>query len=204
MRMNLKNIFFIVFTILSLSAKGQADNIMQYLDDGNMTKATDILLFDVSQLAKSNFMILFEHRFTDGISLQAGAGLLLYEQYKPLISPIFRPNPLCPDLNNGISLCLKPILLQSGFNSLFVALPFKYQLHPGQAAVSDVGLTVGRRWHKKRHFCYEIECGISILNEKSMDGKSYVYDKSITEDWGDVETGTRILFPLSFKIGYVF
>lgn len=204
MKIKLKNLLFVVFITLSLSAKGQADNILQYLDDGNMTKATDILFFDVSQLVRSNIMVLYEHRFNDVVSLQGGVGLLLYNQYKPLIDPAFRPDPLNPDLNNGISFCLKPLALSSGFNSFFVALPIKYQLHPGQAGASEIGLSGGRRWHLKRHFTFELEGGISIVKEKSFDGKSYIYDKSITEDWGDVNTGGRILFPLSFKIGYVF
>lgn len=181
----------------------QMNNINQFLDDGGRTEATDIVKTDFSEILQGNIPIIWEHKFTDYFALQGGIGLLTHSFSKPLIRPLTTVTSLYPDLKGGFSLYVQPLYYLSGFESYHVGLPIRYRRHGSQASSFEFTVGLGKQWFFGRHFSLDFESGIGMNYEYSLDGKSYIYNTDIfIKDIGG-KFRSRIVVPISFKLGYV-
>lgn len=194
----------ILFLFFSISTAGfsQTNNIEQFLDDGGRTASTDIIKTDVSEILQANIPIIWEHRFTNNIALQAGIGLLTHSFARPLITPFNSDGPLYAGLKGGYSLYFQPVYYLDGFESFHVGASFRIRNHSTQASSFEWGIAFGKQWFIGRHISFDIETGVGLNFEKSIDGTSYIYIKDIT-DSNMTDFNSRFVVPLSFKIGYV-
>ncbi|MDP4271369.1 MAG: hypothetical protein Q8909_14800 [Bacteroidota bacterium] len=187
-----------------IPAFSQLNNIEQYLDDGGRTATKNIIKTDFTQMLLANIPVIFEHRFNNNLSLQGGVGLLTQNFFHPVIKPIFATDPLYSELKGGYSLYVEPLFYGNGFESLHIGIPLRYRRHGDQVESYEFNIALGYQWFKGRHLSYDIEIGAGFNLEYSLDGVSYIYnsnviDKSLANDFRQ-----RLVFPVSFKAGYVF
>lgn len=181
----------------------QTTGIKQYLDDGGRTEANTIIKTDISQILDANIPLILERKFGKFIAVQAGAGLLTHNFFKPIIKPIIKNADLYPGLGGGYSLYLQPLIYFGGFESLHFGIPLKFRKHGSQVKTFEWNVVLGYQWFLNRHLALDLEAGVGVNYETSIDGVSYVYnDDIINKSLGD-GFKSRIKFPLALKIGYV-
>jgi len=192
-----------LFLLGNLFCYSQMNNINQFLDDGGRTEATDIIKTDFSEILQANIPIIWEHKFTKYFALQGGVGLLTNSFLKPIIRPLATTSSLDPHLEGGFSLYVQPVYYCNGFESLHVGLPISYRLYGSQASSLEVTFGIGKQWFFGRHFALDLETGIGMNYEYSLDGKNYIYNTDIfLKDIGN-QFRSRIVVPISIKLGYV-
>ncbi|MDD4991323.1 MAG: hypothetical protein PHR83_03730 [Paludibacter sp.] len=198
----MKKVLFILFLFFTVNCFSQTKNIEQYLDDGGRTASSDIIKMDISQFFLANIPLIWEHRFGEHFSLQSGVGLLTHSSFRPLITPLFAQDPLYAQLMGGYSLFLQPTYYSDGFESFHIGVSIKYRKHGNQVSSHEYSFNFGKQWFLGRHLSVDLETGLGLNYERSLDGTSYIYIKDITNN--DM-TGfnSRIVFPISLKIGYV-
>ena len=179
------------------------NNINKFLDDGGRTEATDIIKTDFSEILQANLPIIWEHKFTTYFALQGGVGLLTHSFFKPLIRPLATTTSLNPDLKGGYSLYFQPVYYSNGFESFHIGLPVRYRRHGSQASSFEVIIGIGKQWFLGRHVALDLETGVGMNYEYSLDGKSYIYNTDIfIKNLGN-QFRSRIVVPISIKLGYV-
>jgi len=199
----LKTNLLALFLFGNILCYSQMNNINQFLDDGGRTEATDIIKTDFSEILQANIPIIWEHKFTKFFALQGGVGLLTHSFLKPLIRPLATTTSLYPELEGGYSLYVQPVYYYDGFESLHVGIPVRYRHHGSQASSFEVTMGIGKQWFFGRHFALDLETGIGLNFEYSLDGKSYIYNTDIfIKDIGN-QFRSRIVIPISIKLGYV-
>jgi hypothetical protein len=181
----------------------QMNNINKFLDDGGRTEATDIIKTDFSEILQANVPVIWEHKFTKYFAMQGGVGLLTHSFLKPLIRPLATTTSLNPDLKGGFSLYFQPVLYSNGFESYHIGLPVRYRQHGSQASSFEVTIGIGKQWFLGRHFALDLETGVGMNYEYSLDGKSYIYNTDIfIKNLGN-QFRSRVVVPISIKLGYV-
>lgn len=196
-----KRILYLLL-VSSVTVFSQVNNIDQYLDDGGRTAAGNIIKTDVSQMLQANIPLIFEHRFNNIISLQGGFGLLTNDFFRPVLSPVFASNPLYSKLKGGYSLYVQPLFYANGFESFYVGIPFRYRRHSTQAESYEFNIALGYQWFKGRHLSFDLSVGGGFNLEYSLDGVSYIYYAKATSPNAN-DFRRRLIFPISFKVGYV-
>jgi len=198
----MKKVVFYLLLLCSISVFSQVNNIEKYLDDGGRTAANNIIKTDVSQMLQANIPLIFEHRFNNNFSLQGGFGLLTHDFFRPVLNPIFASDPLYSQLKGGYSLFIQPVCYLDGFESFYIGIPFRYRRHSTQAKSYEFNIALGYQWIKGRHLSLDLSVGGGFNLEYSLDGVSYIYyAKGISTNANDFRQ--RLVFPISFKVGYV-
>jgi len=194
-----------LFLINALVSFSQVSNISTYLDDGGRTEASDIIKSDFSEIIQANIPIIWEHKFHSGFALQGGIGLLVNHLYKPIIKPVFASADFKSDLQSGFSLYLQPLYYYTGFESLHVGIPIHFKQYGNMASSFEFNLGIGKQWLLSRHLAVDIETGVGMNFEYSLDKKSYIYNLDIIDPHPDIANSfrSRIIFPISIKVGYV-
>jgi hypothetical protein len=197
----------IVFTLLFISLLNfaQQKSISELMDDGGRSTSKDIIKTDLSEFLKANIPIIWEHRFNDNLGFQAGVGLLTNGFFQPVIRPgnTFDDYTYNEQLKNGFSLQLTPMFFYDGFESTRFGFPFKYHSFPGQVVSYEVDVAFGKQWFLTRNIAVSVDLALGLNYEKTLDGKSFIFDNSITNADIFGGEGLRLVFPLSVKIGYV-
>jgi hypothetical protein len=179
------------------------NKINQFLDDGSRTEATDIIKTDFSEILQANIPIIWEHKFTEYFALQGGIGLITNSFFKPLIRPLSTIASLDPNLKGGFSLYVQPVYYMSGFESYHIGLPMRYRHYGDLASSFEVTVGLGKQWFFGRHFALDIETGIGMNYEYSLDGKNYIYNTDMLIKEIANQARSRIVIPISIKLGYV-
>ena len=200
-----RKITLLALLFVTLSNYAQQSSISGYLDDGGRSIAKDIIKTDLPEYFKANIPIIWEHRFNDWMAVQLGVGLLTNSFFRPIYTPRYSvdDNTMYAGLNGGYSLLISPVFYKNGFESLHMELPFKYHHYFGKAVSYEFNCTIGKQWFLSRRIALDIDLGVGICFEKSLDGTSYIYDPEInnTDKFGG--EGIRLIFPLSVKLGYI-
>lgn len=199
----IKKTFFCLLLLMSIPSFAQVENIMGYLDDGGRTKASNIIKTDVVQILQANIPLIFEHRFNNYLSVQAGFGLLTTSMYHPLFRPIFTEAPFKDDIKGGYSILVQPTIYSNGFESFHMGVPLRYKRYSNQASSFEFAAAVGYQWFKGRNWAFDIEAGVGLNFEKSLDGASYIYNTNIIDPHMGKPFSSRMIIPISFKVGYV-
>lgn len=197
-------ILFVITLFVSLVANAQYNTISNYIDDGGRSTTKNLIKIDLPEYLRSNISIIWEHRFNSALSLQTGVGALINGLIRPIYIPRYNVNDktMNENLNNGFSLIIAPTFYKEGFESFHLELPFKYHYYFGQAVSYEFNCTVGRQWFLSRRISLDIDLGIGIGFEKSLDGISYIYDSEIN-NVNYASSGMRLIFPFSIKFGYI-
>lgn len=201
----MKKIHFIsLLLVSSILCHSQTANINQYLDDEGRTKARNIIKTDIVQFLQANIPFIWEHRFTNNIALQGGIGLLTHSFLKPAYRPIQTRSSLYSNLKGGYSLYVQPVRYYNGYESFHMGIPINYRSHGDQVYSLEIALAFGKQWFLGRHFALDFEAGFGINSETTLDGVSYIYNTDIIDEInGNNNFRSRIVFPISVKIGYV-
>lgn len=197
-------IFILILLFVFLPIFGQSNDIAVYLDDNGRSTTKNIIKTDLTDFLQANIPIIWEHRFNDFFALQTGFGLLTNSFFSPVYTPKYSVSySMYDELNSGLSLHLSPVIYTHGFESLHFGIPFNLHFYTGQALSYNFSFTVGKQWFVSRRIAIDIETGIGLEFEKSLDGSSYIYDPDINNIDKYGGEGLRLLIPLSIKLGYI-
>lgn len=200
----MKRIILCILTVVSIvGVHSQNQGIKEYLDDGGRTEANTIIKTDLSEMLDANIPLILEHRFNRIVSVQGGVGILTHSFFKPVIKPVFKDADLYPGIRGGYSLYLQPLFYVDGFESFHLGVPLKFRKHGSQVKTFEWDIVFGRQWFLNRHLAIDLEVGIGLNYESSIDGVSYVYNDDILNKSLGASFSSRMKFPLSLKIGYV-
>jgi hypothetical protein len=201
----MKKIYLISLLLLSsFICYSQTDNINQYLDDAGRTEAKNIIKTDFAEFLQANIPFIWEHRFTKNMSLQGGIGILTHSFFKPVFTPKSSRTSYYNDLKGGYSLYVQPVFYYNGFESFHLGIPLRYKRHGNQVYSFEYSLAIGKQWFLGRHLALDIEAGFGINSETTLDEVSYIYNPDIIDRTiGINKFNTRLVFPVSVKIGYV-
>lgn len=190
---------FLVVSLTAFSQRGYLDNYNYHGGYGFESK--HILKTDISQMFYANISFMYEYRFHQEYSIEAGIGLLTHSFFKPVFQPVMT-NPLYSELKGGYSLHLQPSYFVEGLGDLYVAIPFNYRRHGSQAESYEFGVSVGYQFHLSERLSLDVEFGWAFNIEYTLDGVSYIYNNSGFDPWDD-RYSVRMLYPLTIKLGYV-
>lgn len=200
-----RKISFLLLLSLFTNIHAQKNTISSYMNDGGRSKATTIIKTDIAEFCRANIPVIWEHRFSNFMGIQAGAGLLTNSFLKPLYTPKYSVavESMNENLKSGFSLFLSPIFYTNGFESFHFGFPIRYRNYPGKAVSYEFNCTFGKQWFVSRRVAVELDLGLGFGYETSKNNLDYIYDPDIVKDFKTGGEGFRLVVPFSFRIGYV-
>lgn len=196
---------FSILIFLTLLSNAQQSQISEFLDDGGRSKASDIIKTDIPEYFKANIPLIWEHRFSNFLAIQTGIGLLTNDFLPPSYTPKYSvaDRKMFEHLKGGYSILISPVFYKAGFESYHLELPFKFHHYLGQALSYEFDCIAGFQWFLTRRIALDIDVGVGIGFEHSLDGVSYIYDPTINNIDLYGGEGIRFIIPLSIKLGYI-
>lgn len=200
-----RQILIWIFTLLFTPVFTQNRDIAHYMDDNGRSSAKDIIKTNLSSFFVAHIPLIWEHRFNYTLSLQSGFGILTNQFFKPVYTPTYSVDDVKMDksLQGGYSFLLAPAFYAKGFESFHLELPFTYRHYNKKAVAYDIYCTVGRQWFLTSKIALDIDVGVGVSFEKSLNGVSYIYDPEINSEHKSGGEGIRMVIPLALKIGYI-
>lgn len=190
-----------------IASFGYAQNdISDLMDDGTLPAAKNMIKTDLSQFLKANIPLIWEHRF-NAYSFEFGVGLLTHNFFEPVIIPKNQSGKrkMYENLNGGYSIHFSPNFYFDGFDSFHCGLQYDYHHHYKQAVSHECCCIAGRQWVFAKRIAIDVNLGLGLNWEKSLDGKSYIFEPDIINEFQNhITDGIRIVAPLSIKLGYIF
>lgn len=186
--------------MFSASSNAQEADILQYLDEGGIP-APQTIMFEVTQLAQSNFQFLYEHAFGEYLSVKVGLGYLTYKMYSPAFRPLWS-DPMGPDLKNGFSFSISPLFYPLGYTSIYGGPNFHYRRVPNMARSSQISFIFGKRWMISDRLSLAGDAGLGLRFEKSLDNIHYFNGEDATDARG-FGYEEYLCLPISIRVGWL-
>jgi len=198
-----KIIILLFFVFSNTTCFSQINTIESFLDDRGRTEAKDIVKTNISEILQANIPIIWEHRFTENVAVQAGVGLLTHNLFKPIIRPSAKRYPLYDKIEGGFSLYVHPMYYFRNLESTHSGISLQYSRHGNQASSIEYALCLGKQWFLERHFAVDVELDIGTNLEYSLDGQSYIFNPDILDEKLANKFRSRSIIMLSLKLGYI-
>ena len=188
----------VLFLFLHPYCYSQSDNIKKYLDDGGRTDSNNLIKTDIAEILLGNYQVIWEHQFTRNFAVQGGVGFLTG---KSVLRPLIVESSLYRHLHGGFSLFVSPVYYFGDLEAFHYSLPVQYKRYGNQASSLDFSFCIGKQWFLNEYLTLDVQGGIGVTIEKSLDGTSYVYNKNAIDE--QLRDGSWLYLPLSIKIGYL-